>query len=402
MQRSALRTTAPKLLSLLAVACVVGCAAADPSDGEQTEGATSNVSEPVLLADFWSQVGLAQDGSRASMSTGAIEVPFLDPASHAQRTVGSPAYGALPLRGTCGVTFISPHYAITASHCVADENAYDLANQTFTVKTFDITTANLGSLYFDSNLAGTFPSFTTIGTRMDLEPGYHATPFACHIVSRCAFSEGGETSSDYNCGFAADVTMLNCPSRASNAPYLGVAASDPGTGDVEAYWFHEIVNAPTSSVGAVGTDSSLFSHYTTLSSQPSNWHYLAAPTNVLVPLKSIPSSGGVARKRLGPDSSDAQWTDVFGCHGTSGSGVLQRDANGNLELLGPVHHGNWQNTLCNNPSAAPGVPSISYENNALVRELTAKFSRALMFDRLVLRLPVGPIGLEPIATQRLQ
>ena len=397
MQTAALHTAAPKLLSLLGLACVVGCASADPSIGAGSEGATSNVSEPVLLADFWSQVGLAQDGSAASKATGAIEVPFLDPSSHAQRFVSSAAYGPLQLRGTCGVTFISPHYAITASHCVANENAFDPANQTFTVRTFDITAANLGSLYYDSNLAGSFPNYTTIGTRMDLEPGYHSTPFGCHIAARCGFSENGETSSDFNCGFNADVTMLYCPSRPSTT-WLNVAGSDPGTGAVETYWFHEIVNAPTSTGSTDPTDSSLFTHYTTLSSQPSNWHYLAAPTNVLVPVKSIPWSGGVARKRLGPDSSDARWTDLFGCHGTSGSGVLQRDANGNLELLGPVHHGNWGGTLCNSPNAAPGIPSISYENNDLVRQLTAKFSRALLLDRLVIRYP-GPIAVQASAAQ---
>jgi hypothetical protein len=317
------------------------------------------------------------------MATGALEVPYLD-SKHQQRVVTSDYWGPLPVRGTCGVTFISPHYAITASHCLTDDNAYDPAAQTFTVRTFDITEADLGRLFFDSNLSGEFPNFDTIGTLMDHEPGYHAYSHPCHIRARCAYDGGsGPSASDYNCGFVADVTLLYCEERSNEAPWLNVA-TDTGSGPVEMYWFHEIVNAPAEAGSTDPTDISLWNYYTNLAIDRSkNWHYLAAPTNVLVPVMSIPWSGGTPRTRLGADIN-GMWTDLFGCHGTSGSGVLQRNSSGDLELLGPVHAGSdWaRDQLCNEVTAAEGERSVSYESNASVRKLTELFSRQLLIDRI--------------------
>ncbi|CAN5923584.1 hypothetical protein BH11MYX4_BH11MYX4_18470 [soil metagenome] len=107
---------------------------------------TAAVTEPLQLIDFLAgQAALAQDNSVASRATGALYVPFLN-ADHTGKVVTArpnPFFTrTYPVRGTCGVTVISPHHAITASHCVSDVNAYDPANQTFTVRTFDITTAN--------------------------------------------------------------------------------------------------------------------------------------------------------------------------------------------------------------------------------------------------------------------
>jgi hypothetical protein len=47
-------------------------------------------------------------------------------------------------------------------------------------------------------------------------------------------------------------------------------------------------------------------------------------------------AGGLDRRRLGVDGT-VVWTDLFGCHGTSGSGVMQFDRRSNeYVLLGPV------------------------------------------------------------------
>lgn len=384
--RSAL-VAIPFVLTLLA-----GCAS-DIETADDAVEKTAAVTEPIQLIDFLAgQAALAQDNSVASHATGALYVPFLD-ADHTVKTVTArfPPFitRTYPVRGTCGVTFISPHYAITASHCVSDVNAYDPANQTFTVRTFDITTANGTQLLLDSDLGGTFPNFT--GTPASTVPGYNATALSCKIVSRCAFSG----SSDYNCGASGDVTMLRCGDRASNAPWLGVAGTDPGVGPVEMYWFHEVVNAPLDAASATtATTQSLVPHYTNLTpgNEINNWHYIGAPTNVLLPLKAVDWSGGVPHKR-----TSAGVTDLFGCHGTSGSGVLQRNASGNLELLGPVHTGGgWASSrLCNDPTtAAPGVFGLTYTATSQVQYLTSKFSRSLLIDRSVLQFP-GPIVVEP-------
>src|SRR5262249_6879470 len=137
-----------------------------------------------------------------------------------------------------------------------------------------------------------------------------------------------------------------------------------------------------------------FNHYSVLSGSSlaahmDNWHYIAGPTNALLPFKSIPWPGGVARKRVNAFGG----TDLFGCHGTSGSGVLQRNAAGNLELLGPVHTAGWTTArLCNNPDTLqPGQLGLTYESNAATRQLQSKFSRALWLDRIQIVVVDPPV-----------
>lgn len=373
-----------------ALSLVAGCASdVEPDAPSDTAGAehAASVVEPIQLIDFLAgQAAVAQDGSTASRATGALFVPFRN-ADHSVKTVLTSAFPrrSLTVRGTCGVTFISPHFAITASHCLSDVNAFDPANQTFTVQTYDVTSANVTSLLLASDLQGTFPTFS--GTPASSVPGYNVTNLTCKIVSRCAFSG----SSDFNCGQAADVTMLNCSNRAANAPWVGVAPSDPGTGPVEMYWFHEVVNAPLDAASATtATGQSLVTHYTnlTVGNEPNNWHYLGAPTNALLPLKSVNWSNGTPRRRLNAFGA----TDLFGCHGTSGSGVLQRNASGNLELLGPVHTGGgWASSkLCNDPTtAAPGALGLTYTPTSSVQFLTTKFAFGLRLDR-------SPIFIDPL------
>jgi hypothetical protein len=385
--------------ALAGLSLVAACALAD-SSGDPSGELTATVGQAVQLDQFWfNQVVLTQDSSQAARATGAVYVPFKK--NGAVETVTTPIWSffniTYNIRGTCGVTFIAPHYAITASHCVSDANVgatpTEVAATRLDVKQFDITAANAGNLYYDSNLQGGWANYTTVGKRMDLEPGYVATDYpSCQISARCAFSG----SSDVNCGFSGDVTLLYCPERANNAPWLPIASSDQGAGaPVEMYWFHELVNAPVTQQEA-GSDTlanSLFQNYTTDHVDEHNWHYVGSPNNVLLPLHSVAWANGIARTRTsvdenyGPDGI-AYWTDLFGCHGTSGSGVLQRDASGDLQLLGPVHHGNWGSTtdpetLCN-PSTTQGQPSISYESNGLVNKLASKFRLALMRDRLAI------------------
>lgn len=328
---------------------------------------------------------LVQDGSLASRATGMVEVPIRD-GSGAQKMVpsnaGPPFPPFYPVRGTCGVTFIAPRYAVTAAHCVSGTNVPDPASVSLAVHSYDITAvAETWQLLFTGIVSGDFPDYEPLagGPSADEIPGYQAQTTFCSVKARCSSTWGPR----HNCtSFDADIALLHCPSRPSSAPWLRVAASDPQTGPVEMYWFHEVLYMPIDS----SSDPERFAHYTELTSHESNFHYLDSRTNAILPLKSTPWPDGTARRRTGL-APGGTGTDLFGCHGTSGSGVLQRTAQDELELLGPVAQGNlsWQPTrLCTDPDPArhqPGAFNISYTTNAFTRQLEAAFLPELMTDR---------------------
>ncbi len=389
-------------LSLLVTAA--GCASA--STTEEAEGALGVAHSEVEAADSPSQFAIVQDGSQASKATGALEIPLRgtdgQPAFITSTTtvLGFPHSTRLAVRGTCGVTFISPHYAVTAAHCVEQVNVPDPANETFVVRQYDVTNASLSGLETAALFTGSFPNYQPSFIPMQNVAGYQSTALSCTVVSRCA-SPSVANSAAFNCDFSADVAMLHCGDRASNAMWLPVATSDPLAGAVEMYWFHELLSPMPNTKpapNAPATTLDRFTHYTALAgnampalpAQINDWHYIAGPTNALLPLKSIPWSNGAARQRLNHTTA----TDLFGCHGTSGSGVLQRNPAGNLELLGPVHSGgDWSNTrLCADPDLfQQGKTGLVYEPNSSTLQLQAKFSRALMLDRIGI-VAVPPVG----------
>ena len=356
-----------------------GCASADPdeADDEQLGFASQAVDLAAIPAN---QAAIVQDGSVPSKATGVVFIPDLD-GSHNPTYVASAQYGNLPVRGSCGVTFVSPHYAITASHCFTDANAWDPANQTFVVKTFDVSTANKNEFYFDAAMTGAFPNYTpTFGQTMNQEAGYTSSTFNCKIMSRCPHPSAG--GSNYNCDgvTASDVTMLRCSTRPASSKWVAIA-SDAATvgGALYMYWFHELF--------MVNNDPDMTAHYTTFSSHANNWHYLGAPTNAFLPFKSVPWPNGTQRTRTSGNGTEV-FTDLYGCHGTSGSGVLTLSG-GTYKLLGPVRHGGsaWGNTrLCDDPSTltqgAPNGHGLSYTSNTLVNNLVnAKYLSTLQTDR---------------------
>jgi hypothetical protein len=361
---------------VLAVPFVAGCV------DEVDVGSQASEVQASLVDEHFE---LVQDGSPASLATAMVEVPIRD-ASGAQKMVpsnaGPPFPPSYPVRGTCGVTFIAPHYAVTAAHCVSGTNVPQPTSISLAVHSYDITAvAETWQLLFTGIVSGNFPNYEPLagGPSADEIPGYQSQTTFCSVRARCSSAFGPK----HNCSsFDADIALLHCPTRSSDAPWLRVAASDPQTGPVEMYWFHEVLYMPIDS----SSSPERFTHYTQLTSQESNFHYLDSRTNAILPLKSVPWPDGTARRRTGP-APGGTGTDLFGCHGTSGSGVLQRNAQDQLELLGPVAQGNvsWQQTrLCTDPDPSrhqPGVFNISYTTNASTRQLETAFLPELATDR---------------------
>ena len=370
--------------SLVGILLAVGCASASPDagPGERTGAASEAVDLAAIPAN---QAAVVQDFSTPARATAAVFVPFLD-GNRNPTFVPSTQYGSLPVRGSCGITFVSPHYAITSSHCFADANAnlnID-PNQTFTAMSFDVTQANVDDFYFDAAMQGTFPNYTPIfGHTMTQAVGYTSTTFTCKIASRCPYAPAGASS--FNCDgiSASDVAMLYCATRPAHGAWLPIANDSATTGPVAVYWFHELF--------MTNNNPDMIAHYTDLGSRPANWHYLGAPTNAFLPFKSVPWAGGVQRGRFGfgveSDHSDVK-TDLYGCHGTSGSGVLSVNGT-SYALLGPVHAQEpaWGGLLCDDPNAltqgAPGGHGLTYNSNVSVNNLVnAKYASALQNDRV--------------------
>jgi hypothetical protein len=316
-----------------------------------------------VLADHFA---IARDGSIAARASGSVEVPL--------RKNGELQFqGGWVVRGSCGVTFISPRYAITAAHCVSPDNVPSL-EEWLVVKTYDVGTAQDWFFYFSGYLEGTFPNYEPLVPVHEIG-GYTATPYLCRVAARCG------SFGDSSCTTGGDVAMLYCPYRPSDAAWLPVATSDDQSGPVEMYWPHELLVMPTTEPPLGSAEHERWEHYTKLTSDRSqNFHYVGTPLTGLLPLKSIPWPDGTPRRRLG-----GNWTDLYGCHGTSGSGILQRNAQGNLELLGPTESGSTRwvfDRLCDDPEDLdPGEQGISYTDNSYVRALQTTFSWALQWDR---------------------
>lgn len=272
---------------------------------------------------------------------------------------------------TCGATFVSRKYAVTASHCVDN---IDLNTENIVVE--QITTTNLNTLaiiFSSSFISGNWPNWTQ-GAPLGAQDGYTVTSYNCRVRRRCHPSFGGSQNCPAGVG-EVDIALLECPARAT-AVWATTTALSTVNSNVEAFWFHEIVNLTT----APSTTDQYWLHYGKLppsSNRNDNWHYrvrhqvfplqstgrpqFLAP---LLPYKDVQNSGAYTQM------------DMPICHGTSGSGVFRAGQN---VLLGPAVSGGgsaltWtppgggtvQNLLCHRAElTTAGVGIASHVRSAI-------------------------------------
>lgn len=355
------------LFGTFGLAAVAACAQ-PPTAEEEVGDTTSNVQ--TAAEQHWQVATTSLTGAiaQAQRATGALIVPRY-PDGVNQQT----AEDGTPIRATCGVTFIDRTHAITAGHCAdQDDVPNELApTRPVQVQLIDVTTSS--DWRNAAKITGTFPAYE----HPAITRGYSVTTLTCKVVHRCDFG-------NYECppnatAANADIMMVECPEGlpADRQP-VDVAASDPErSGAVKVFWFHEIYDTPTLVPQANDTvNQDLFDHYAKADpNMIGNFHYFGGDRNQLLPLVSANWANGAERTRLGR-TGNTVWTDLFGCHGTSGSGVMQLNARtGRFELLGPTAtaSNDWgAQRLCTDVTLhRQGRRNLSYTASEFTREMAA-------------------------------
>ncbi len=332
-----------------------------------------------LSSKLWAQrSSVARYRELADRATGALLTPFVTES-------GAPLLTetAARARGTCGVTFVSPSYAVTAAHCVNGTTS-DL--QGLEVEMYR-TSAALEQRYLShAALAGSFPDFSH--ATLDESDGYLTDRYACELVARCSDLYGGRLACPADTNPTADAALLRCrgtPGRKYG--FLELADSDDPVADVFLPWKHEIYS------GASDDDRGFLDHYVMVSTaSEDNYHYFGADAsgheqNQLLPLTSLELAPNVPHQKVSI-SPDIITTDLLGCHGTSGAGALQPSDDGRYQLLGPIVAGNHEHDeyLCDHIPAldgfsrAPGCQGIAYGGLGITQSLLSPFEAALALD----------------------
>jgi hypothetical protein len=359
------------LVLAAAVGGVAGCTVSSEPQGGR-EGATSSVTEAAESQYAGSGtfgVDLSSPANNTALAaTGAVYVPL----HHGN---GTPWLGTdgTPTVAPCGVTFITSHYAVTAAHCV-DGTDVPTTSTMFAVQQFDISAVPWTTVQAAGNETDSFFTYSPGYTfaQLTAAQGYKVTQYnQCHVAARCSYG-------NIACDVSADVALVRCDDRPWFSPALPVAASDAQQGDVSMEWFHEYYNGMPLTQPQYGTttwshlfywhNEDRYQHYTLYppaapaSEGPDQYmwdqsfHYYGGGRNQLLPMMSMVYKQGdlfYSPRRLGKDPNmDVVWTDLYGCHGTSGSGILQWVSSDGQhytpQLLGPVSNGSDQSGLGTN------------------------------------------------------
>ncbi len=289
----------------------------------------------------------------------------------------------------CGATFISPHYAITAAHCVDEDmvpNAYSDSSPTkFRVEEYDITSLNMNEFHdqkriYDSYVGnpgiGEWPAYY-VYDKMTTAEGYKKTTNTCYLVSRCTYGRKNCDITTYN----VDIALIYCPNRASASDnWVKVASSSESetSGNAEIWWFHEIAELAHGKYDHIYNpympDDS-YDHYGKYGTSQ-NFHYVS-PGGTKLQLLPVVSykhgnSSNTKYKRVNfttPSNysnlpNSLRWVTARGCHGTSGSGVFVAGNwnDSDPRLLGPVaiHPAGWTQDANGNPAEDFGTGLCHY------------------------------------------
>ncbi|MFZ5892360.1 MAG: hypothetical protein ACOY0T_14975 [Myxococcota bacterium] len=291
------------------------------------------------------------------------------------------------LESTCGATFISDRYAITAAHCVDMWNlptCYSSpTNPGSAFKVVQVATTSLDINEYSQQavVTGTWPSWTRADPLTSAE-GYTTTENTCYVQARCD-NQGTNPNLHFgrcNCpddmanfnGDVVDIALIYCPNRSKAGSNWSEVASTPETvnSSVETWWFHEIPDLSiTEDPNPPYQPAYNYQHYYRLEADRSqNWHYNSpGHTLQLLPLVSYMDVTGKDYyiTSVGPMGYKYTMTTVSICHGTSGSGVFVGTPNGapiapndpNPQLLGPAIYGDSFATthLCEQINVDPGT-----------------------------------------------
>lgn len=231
---------------------------------------------------------------------------------------------------TCGLTFISPHYAITAGHCTAwwYENT-----ATMGVEQYDTTTLQTSTIVAQEQVTGSTLS-TFAHPDLTTAQGYVKSTYLCDIVANCAEPGGGNCPTNVaqaimNNQSTNDVSIVYCRDRAATATWTSAASPSTLTGvSVEVRWFHEVVNMPT----LESTSPRWVNYGAVVGAKTQNWHY--AGYHSLLPLRSSSIFYNNTKYYYGIDGAPLVQgqrllqTNIPACHGMSGSGLFPNSQSG--------------------------------------------------------------------------
>lgn len=251
--------------------------------------------------------------------------------------------GATATNATCGATFISPHFAVTAGHCVVNiGDGFFIDEGEFYVDQIDVSSVSPADRLALAEVTGSGWQNWETGSSFDPPPGYESERYLCRV--KCGYFGvplGAGSCSEHSGISTLDHALVECPTRPASADWVIVEdAFVPVGKDVDVWWFHEYLEMPQLANGTEqwqrygaradyngnGTFIDDGFHY--------DWEHLLWPMHGSQDMHGAQAEVTARGAYLS--------TNLFGCHGTSGSGVF---AEGTTYLMGPIARGTFPPTV---------------------------------------------------------